>query len=103
MATPTMSERILIVAEHPQIATLWMQLNTDALQHPEHDVQIIAGIDVRSVTVIPKADRLIIIGQPERSIVAAALAAALAATKAKDRSVVRMQHTDRLAAGWRTA
>lgn len=88
----TETETILIVAEHPHIATLWMQLNGEALKHPD-------GIEVRVVVQTERAtrsNRAIIIGQPKRKVVEWARNGATT-------QVVRMQHTDRLAAGWRTA
>lgn len=84
------NEKIVVLAEHPHIATLWVQLNAAALQNPDRDVEIVVHHER-----IVRCERLIIIGQPKRKAVAHAHAAATT-------QVVRMQHTDRLAAGWRT-
>lgn len=92
------TETILIVAEHPHIANLWMHVNIAAIQSSDVDVRVITGLDIRSSSLGPAFDRLIVVGHPDRDVVDRAL---LATKHGPDR-VLRVQHSDRLAAGWRT-
>jgi hypothetical protein len=90
-----MSERILIVAEHKAIADLWVQLNADALQHPEQEVRIVTAADERYIRGLTM-DRTIVLGKPDIDGDQIAIV-----TRRGPAQLIRMQHTDRLAALWR--
>lgn len=87
------TESILVLAEHPHIGDLWVKLNADALQDPDKDVYVVVQ---RSNERMTASNRLIIIGRHKRSVIDHARGGCTG-------QVIHLQHTDRLAAGWRTA
>lgn len=95
MTTSDTAERILVIAEHKHIADLWVKLNADALRNHDREVSIVTSGD--SLHLLP-SDRLIVIGRPDADVQHYAnKALRLGGT------TIRVQHSDRLAAGWRTA